>query len=303
MKQTALKPLSKKAKDYWFVAIMLLIPVVHFIIFWFIVNFNSIALAFQRLDTDTGELYFTLDNFKDLITSFKTDDLKIALFNTLLTAGFQLIFLLPWGFFITYFLYKKIPLSGVWRVFLFLPTILPAVFLTSIFKYAIYPNGPIGVLWDGLFHEQIPSLIDVKYAKWIVLLYFFWTNFGGQFILFSGAMTRIPPDIFEAALIDGAGMGVELFKIVFPLCWPTFSMILLLNIAGIFTATGPVLLLTRGAGETDTISFWIFNQVNVGGNSSLFLPSALGLACTVILFPIITVSRWALGKVYADVEF
>ena len=303
MSMTSTKMANKKAKDYAFVAIMLLIPVVHFIIFWGVVNFNSILLAFQRLDRTTGEKYLTLKNFESLVELFKTNELKNALVNTLLTAGFQIIFLLPWGFFLTYFLYKKIPLRGLWRTFLFLPSILPAIFLTGIFNNAITQYGPLGKIWEALFNKPIPDFfVDERYGKWGVLLYFFWTNFGGQFILFTGAMTRIPNEILEAAQIDGAGMRVELFKIVLPLCWPTFSMLLILNIASVFTSTGPILLLTKGAADTKTISYWIFEQVNQPA-PALYIPSALGVACTVILFPILTLTRWGLGKVYADVEF
>ena len=64
MNITSTKMANKKAKDYAFVAIMLLIPVVHFIIFWGVVNFNSILLAFQRLDRLTGEKYLTINRFK-----------------------------------------------------------------------------------------------------------------------------------------------------------------------------------------------------------------------------------------------
>lgn len=303
MNKVSTKLANKKKKDYLFVAVMLLIPVIHFIIFWGVVNFNSILLAFQRLDRTTGEMYFTLKNFESLIELFETNELKNALINTLLTAGFQIIFLLPWGFFLTYFLFKKIPLRGLWRTFLFLPTILPAIFLTGVFNNAITQYGPIGKIWEMLFNSPIPDFfVDERYGKWGVLLYFFWTNFGGQFILFTGAMTRIPTEIFEAAKVDGAGMGTELFKIVLPLCWPTFSMLLILNIASVFTSTGPILLLTRGAADTKTISYWIFEQVSQPA-PALYIPSALGVACTVILFPIITLVRKGLGKIYADVEF
>jgi len=305
LKNTAVNKnrMTKKTKDYIFVALMLLIPVIHFIIFWVIVNFNSILLAFQRLDVETGELYFTTKNFQTVFKELQSSEIRSALINTLLTSGFSIFFLLPWGFFITYFLYKKIPLTGVWRLFLFLPSIMPAIFFTSIFKYAIYPQGPIGKLWLLLFNKEIPTFfLEVDYGKWAVLGYFFWTNFGGQFILFMGAMARIPTQLLEAGQIDGAGMRVELLQIVFPLCWSTFSMILILNVAGLFTASGPILLLTGGAADTETISYWIFRHVQAG-ESTLFMPSALGIVCTVVVFPIVTIVRWACDKVWADVEF
>ena len=99
----------------------------------------------------------------------------------------------------------------------------------------------------------------------------------------------------------GIDVGGANLKIVLPLCWPTLSMILILNISSLFTASGPLLLLTKGMGATRTLSYWIFEHVQ--GSTTLGLPAALGIACTVILFPIVMLSKWLLNKVYADVEF
>lgn len=294
--------LSKQRKlDYLFVFVMLIVPIINFIIFWVVVNFNSIVIAFQD---PNGKTPFTFDNFVMVFNYFKTNELRIALINTLITSGFQIVFLVPWSFILSYFLYKKIPLTGMWRVFLFLPSILPAIFLTGMFTYAITPNGPIGNLWRFLFGDQIPGLLVEKdYARWTILVYFFLTNFGGQFILFSGAMSRIPKETLEAAKIDGVGLFREMFVMVLPLIWPTFAMILVLNFASIFTATGPILLLNKGAGDSKTIAYWIFEQVNDSNGTSLYLPAALGLACTAVLYPIISFVRWITGKVFSDVEY
>lgn len=303
MSTTRKRATKKKRLDYAFVFIMLLIPIVHFIIFWIIVNFNSILLSFKRLDIVTGKEYFTLENFKSIWNLLKTGDLKSAMINTLITSGFQIFFLVPWSFFLSYFLFKKVALTGVWRVFLFLPSILPAIFLTGMFYYAIQVGGPIGKLWNFMFHSEIPALLmENRFAKWTVLFYFFFTNFGGQFILFSGAMSRIPTETLEAARLDGVGMFREMFTMVLPLIWPTFSMILVLNFASVFTATGPILLLTKGQAETSTVSYWIFDNVN-GADASLYLPATLGLSCTIVLYPLISFVRWITGKVFKDVQY
>lgn len=295
------RTLKETTKSNIFVFLMLLIPVVHFIIFWGGVNFNSLRLAFTSIDLKTGQTSFSLDHFRTLGNLFKTGEIRTALFNTLLTSLLYLL-LIPWALFLSYFLYKKIPLGGMWKTLLFLPSIMPAIAMTSIFKYLIEPDGPLGQLMLALTGEEISNLLAFQStARWTVLAYVFWTNFGGQFILISGAMTRIPQSQLEAANLDGAGLWSEFFKIVLPLCWPTISMILILNISSIFTATGPILLLTKGMAETKTISFWIFERVQ--GSTTLGLPSALGIACTAILFPIVMLAKWLLNKVYADVEF
>lgn len=293
--------LSENIRSNVFVFLMLLIPVIHFIIFWGGVNFNSLRLAFTGIDLNTGEATFSMDHFKSLVNLFKTGELRGALVNTLLTSAFHLA-LVPWALFLSYFLYRKIPLEGLWKTLLFLPSILPAIAMTSIFKYLIDAEGPVSQLWIAMTGEALPNLLAFdETAKWTILMYIFWTNFGGQFILISGAMAKLPKSLLEAAHLDGAGLATEFFRVVLPLCWPTISMILILNISSMFTATGPLLLLTKGLADTRTIAYWIFERVQ--GSTTLGLPAALGITCTVILFPIVMVAKWLLNKVYADVEF
>lgn len=294
--------LNKKTRSNLFVITALLIPVIHFIIFWVLVNFNSILMAFQRFDTATGKEYFTWANFADIPVVFnKYGKVLEGLKNTTLTWVFQLFFLQPWGFLLTFFIYKKIPLSGVWRTYLFIPALLPAVAMTSIFSYIILPNAPVGQFLSSVTGNTPPMLLtDPKYANTTVISYVFLTNFGGQFVLFSGAMGRIPKELAESAQLDGANLRTELFRIVIPLCWPTISMIILLNIAGFFAVSGPVLLLTQGEAGTYTMAYYFFAQTK---NNALYQPAAIGIMFTVILFPIVVLARWALGKVYADVEF
>ena len=295
--------LNEKRKSSIFVFCMLLIPVVHFIIFWFGVNFNSLRLAFTHIDLSTGESSWSLDHFRTLGNLFQTGEIRLALVNTLLTWALNML-LVPWALFLSYFLYKKVPLSGMWKTLLFLPSILPAIAMTSIFKYLIEPDGPVGELFLALTGVDLPNLLAFNTtARWTVLAYIFWTNFGGQFILLSGAMAKIPKSLLEAANLDGAGLWSEFFKVVLPLCWPTLSMILILNISSLFTASGPLLLLTAGKGETTTLSYWIFEHVDGAASTTLGLPAALGITCTLVLFPIVMIAKWLLNKVYADVEF
>lgn len=293
--------LNKKARSNIFVITALAIPVVHFVIFWILVNFNSILMAFQRFDTATGKEYFTLANFADFPVVFnKFGKALEGLKNTALTWAFQLFFLQPWGFLLTFFIYKKIPMSGVWRTYLFIPALLPAVAMTSIFSYITLSSAPVGQFITQVTGTPHMLLTDPKYANTTVIVYVFLTNFGGQFVLFSGAMGRIPKELIESAQLDGATLKTELFKIVLPLCWSTISMIILLNVAGFFAVGGPVLLLTQGESGTYTMAYYFFAETK---NNALYQPAAVGIMFTLILFPIVVTARWGLGKVYADVEF
>lgn len=106
-------------------------------------------------------------------------------------------------------------------------------------------------------------------------------------LLFTGAMSRIPVSILESIKLDGCGMGREIISIILPLIWPTISTLLVLNATGIFSASGPILLFTKGDYDTTTIGYWIFDMVytynnyNVVAAAGLFLPvSAYRLFCS-----------------------
>ena len=64
-----------------FITVMLLIPVLHWIVFWFIVNINSILMAFK---IPTGD--WSLESLRIVFRDLKAGDstLRIAIKNTLL---------------------------------------------------------------------------------------------------------------------------------------------------------------------------------------------------------------------------
>ena len=149
---------------------------------------------------------------------------------------------------------------------------------------------------------MVPDFLTEKeYAMKTVFIYMFFTNFAGNMVLFSGAMNRIPKEMLESAEIDGVGMWRELVQFVIPCMWPTLSTIIILSITSLFTASGPILLLTKGAGDTTTISYWIFEQVKFIGSYNI--PAALGLVFTAIGFPLVLVVRKVLGRLQEDVEY
>ena len=102
-------------------------------------------------------------------------------------------------------------------------------------------------------------------------------------------------NIIDAGKIDGVNWMQEMIKIVIPIIWPTIIATLIGNIAGIFNASGPILLLTNGQYKTYTINFWIYQQVYTGQN--YYYPAAIGLFFALIAIPLTLFSRWLLRKV------
>lgn len=183
----------------------------------------------------------------------------------------------------------------------FIPSILSAVVLVTVFKEMIKTDGPLSKMLL-IFGYKMPSLLtNPLTAKWVIVAYTMWTGFGVNVILYQGAMSRIPDSVIEAGELDGVTGFGELFRIITPMMWPTLSTTIILSLTGIFTASGPILLFTEGKYDTYTISYWIYSQVTF--SKSYEYPSATGLFFTAIGLPIVLTVRYFINKVYDDVEY
>ncbi len=280
-----LKGGKRRYKELEFVTVMMALPVCGFLIFWVAVNVNSILFAFQQYDPVTGGTVYCLDNFVQVFKDISTNSTILgALKNTCIFFFSNLLISMPISYLLCYFLYKRIAGYKVYRFVFYLPAIISEAVLVYLFKEIISPFGPVGKLMQEWTGEIFLPLSKSGSALRTILLYTLLVGFGGNIILLSGAMSQIDKEIIEAARIDGAGMFREMVSIVFPLTWPTFSTLLLFAFVSLFSASGPILLFTKGAYDTQTLSYWIYEQVYF--TKSYYYPSAVGLILTAIGTPI-----------------
>ncbi len=298
--------LSAKANELIFIWVMLAIPIVNFLIFWLYVNFNSILLAFKNIDFGgTGDEYWTLNNFKNIFEMFKSSDTTGGLvrygLNTLKFWALSTFWSIPHSILLTYVFQKKVVGHKFFRVMLYLPSIICAVVMAGIFESFIAQDGAVGYIASHFFGvEEWPLWFSQsEYATNALLFYSFFFSFAGHYVIFSGAMARIPTEITEAALMDGVTMWKELWYVDIPLMWPTISMQIVIQFSGIFGASGAILLLTPNLNSTWTMGYWIFDQVRM--SNSYYLPAALGLMFTLIAFPLGLLVRKLVTSVYQDV--
>ena len=87
-----------------FISVMLALPILHWIIFWFVVNINSILLAFK---IPTGD--WSLETLKVVLRDLGSfdSDLRIAIKNTFIYFTKDVLMLF-FQLMIAYFFYKKI---------------------------------------------------------------------------------------------------------------------------------------------------------------------------------------------------
>ncbi|MFT2019714.1 carbohydrate ABC transporter permease [Streptomyces sp. 796.1] len=114
--------------------------------------------------------------------------------------------------------------SSVYKVVYFFPQVLSIAIVALIFQFAYNPNsGALNSFLSGIGLDSVQPdwLGDPELALWCVMAVMVWSNVGFYVVLFSAAMSTIPRDFYEAALLDGANRFTTFFRITLPLLWDT----------------------------------------------------------------------------------
>lgn len=296
-------PNHKKRQENLFVASILALPIACFLVFWVYVNFDSLLLSFQQerygVDGAAMELVFTLDNFARVFAELASDgSLLIASRNTVLFYAVGLVIVLPVSVLMAYFVYKKIPGHKVFRTVTYLPNIICSSALVILFQYTFMSGSPYEALMNALGSPYENPLVTDS-AIVLLLVYNVIFGFGPNMVVLGGAMNAISGEVLEAGEIDGCTWFKELVYLIVPMIWPTISTILILSMAGILGSTGPILAMTGGEHNTQSLAFLLYAYATgVVGTipQDIYYASALGLVMTIITFPIVLLMRWLLNR-------
>ncbi|HEY8471468.1 MAG TPA: sugar ABC transporter permease [Natronosporangium sp.] len=113
--------------------------------------------------------------------------------------------------------------SSVYKVIFFFPFILSiaivAIVWGTIFRTDRHGLANAVLMAVGLVDQDEPLLFlsHPGTVKWLLLAIAVWGFSGFFMVLFSAAMTSIPRDIYEAAVLDGANRSQQFFRVTLPL--------------------------------------------------------------------------------------
>ena len=289
---------TRKFRKRIFVASFLVLPIINFLVFWVYVHLDSFSLAFKTLED--GKEVFSFVQFKSIWKSLTqgtnlVDGFKIgtAFRNTMLFFGAGILVSFPLSILASYFIHKKIVGYRFFRVVTYLPSVVTGAALVMMYRYLIDHGG----LMHKIFQLTNPAdavyqapLTDPSTAIWTILIYNVLCGLGTTIVVVSGAMNSLSPEMLEAGEIDGCNWFQELIYLIIPGVWPTLSTIIILTTAGCLGSSGPILAFTKGAQETETLSYLMYH-LTLKGRTSLYLPAAIGLIMTVITVPIVFTVR------------
>lgn len=157
---------------------------------------------------------------------------------------------IPLGFFLAYFLYRKlIKFPGVFESAVFFPTILSTVIVGLLFNSIFSSSGLIEniiklIMKDPLFRIDLYS--NKQTAIVPVLLVMIWMYTGTFFIIFLANMQRLSHEMVEAAILDGASEFQIMRQIVWPNLVPIAIVCSILAITGSLKSFDLIWVITEG---------------------------------------------------------
>jgi len=180
--------------------------------------------------------------------------------------------------------------SGFFRAAFFLPVVTTLVAVAVVWRYLYHPrHGLLNYGLSLLGIDPIDWLGDPDWAMPAIILMAVWKNFGFNMIIFIAGLQNIPPQLYEAARIDGANAWRRFRHITLPLLGPTFLFVALMTMIGYFQVFAEPYVMTQGGPANRTLSVVLlmyeegFRWWNMGyASAAAFVLFALILAGTVL---------------------
>ncbi|ROR73442.1 ABC transporter permease [Bogoriella caseilytica] len=151
-------------------------------------------------------------------------------------------------------------------------------------------GGVVNNMLGGLGISPVSWYTEPGAWPWILTIVKIWQLAGYTSIIYLAAMTAIPPDVYEAAVLDGASRWKIALRVTVPLIMPVTVILLILQVGRIFMGDfGTIYAIIGDNGTlfptTDVIDTYVFRALRTSGN--LGMTAAVGLFQSVVGFILI----------------
>jgi multiple sugar transport system permease protein len=177
-------------------------------------------------------------------------------------------------------------LSRLWEhvqrsylMLIYLPVITPGVVSILLWRWLYQPNGgALNTLLHALGIPEQPFLNSREQALWCVTAMIVWQFLGTGVVIFMAGINDIPPHLFEAAMLDGAGFWRQVRHLILPLLGPVLYYQVIVSVIGTVQLFEQFYLMPGPGFSTRTLSVYTyslgFQTLNLG----------YGAAVSIIIF-------------------
>ena len=254
---------------------------------------SSVYVSLTSWDLITPPKFVGLANYTEALQDPRVGQaLKVTLLYALISVPLQSAL----AFLVALLLNSDVPGMRVFRTVWYLPSLVSGVAQMVLFLWVFNPQ--YGLMNDVLarFGIQGPGWFnDASWALPTVILMSLWTV-GGAMVIYLAGLKDVPPNLYEAAALDGAGPVRQFWHVTLP----QMSPIILFNaLTGII---GSLQIFTQGfianGGPKDSLLFFVYYLYdNAFQNFRMGYASALAWILFVVILALTLVT--ARGSAFA----
>jgi len=282
-------------------ALLLIVFSILPVLYGLIVSFCRWGITYERF-VGLGNYY------KVLLDPEFRQSLTVTIYYVIGTVPVGLIL----SYIIASLLVQKLRGMGAYRTIYFLPYITSTVAAAAIWKWIFHPgdrglaNGLLAWIGGLVGKADMPAVLWVQDPRSIfrvfgeiigvdinwggpsvallcVIIFSIWHSLGFNIVIFLAALSALPNEVNEAAMIDGARGWKMARHITLPLISPTIVFLLVISVIRAFQAFNQIYVMIgeHALPEAQNVTFFIFSKFYNSGEVGY------GSAAAFVLFLII----------------
>jgi multiple sugar transport system permease protein len=146
--------------------------------------------------------------------------------------------------------------KSLFRVGVYLPNIVPGMAMVFLWGFIFRPGktGILNVILGSLGVSPQAWLTNPSWTIPLIVLTLTWKGAGATALLYIAGLQGINPELYEAAIIDGAGVWTRIRYITIPCIYNLARTLLILQIISVFQILYEPLVMTNGGPNNASIS-------------------------------------------------
>ncbi|RWK35968.1 sugar ABC transporter permease [Mesorhizobium sp.] len=266
------------------IGLLYVAPAVALVVVFFIIPLGMTAwMSLHNWPLMGAHSFIGLDNYWAILRDTRFwNALKFTGYYTVIVTIAIFVVAFPLALFIE----RPRPLTGFYRTSFFMPAVIGFASASLLWSWLLNVDSGLfspAAFELGLTEKKVNLLATFQPAFWSIIAMVVWKVAGFTMIILMTGLQSIPPDLQEAAMIDGAGPLARFRAITLPLMRRTLALALILSVAGSVLAFDQFYIILRGGPRNQTLTavYWIFNQSFV--SFKLGYGAALSMVLLVIL--------------------
>lgn len=218
-------------KQDWQLYLLLLVPMLFVLVFKY-GSYTGLVIAFKDYKILKGfseSAWVGFDNFRKV---FNTRDFSRAFRNTLLLNGMDLLFGFPMPIILALMLneIRNKYFKKVTQTLLYLPHFLSWIIIGAIAYQLFSLSGIVNRVIQNAGGSAVPFLQENTHWLISYVVIGVWQTMGWGTIVYLAAITSINPELYEAAIVDGASRFQQMINITLPGIKATIVTLLIMNL-------------------------------------------------------------------------